>query len=233
MTSTTKSRREFLKSGGSAIGASWLAVNTPLILAACQSAQTKTETQAGYENLRPEEVVELGAVVEQIIPPDETPGATETGVVYFIDIALGGFMAGSASTLRAGLEELQKMATLVQGRNHRFSDLSFEQQTGVLKEAENTELFGTLHFLTMMMTLPWQHFCRTGQWNSSVRPAQKKSGVNRLKVERSRHTCSVPVEWVMIHLRQWLTGITVPMTYPTCLFAMDPVLSVQVGDNLP
>ena len=101
-------------------------------------------------------MVELGAVVEQIIPPDETPGATETGVVYFIDIALGGFMAGSASTLRAGLEELQKMATSVQGRNHRFSDLSFEQQTGVLKEAENTDFFGTLHFLTMigMFCLP-------------------------------------------------------------------------------
>lgn len=150
MTSTTKSRREFLKSSGSTIGASWLAVNTPLILAACQSAQTKTETQAGYENLRPEEAVELGAVVDQIIPPDETPGATETGVVYFIDVALGGFMAGSASTLRAGLEELQQKATSVRGRNHRFSDLSFEQQTVVLKEAENTEFFGTLHFLTMM-----------------------------------------------------------------------------------
>ena len=151
-----KTRREFLKSSGSTIGTSWLAVNTPLILAACQSAQTKTETQAGYENLRPEEAVELGAVVDQIIPPDETPGATETGVVYFIDVALGGFMAGSASTLRAGLEELQKMATLVQGRNHRFSDLSFEQQTGVLKEAENTDFFGTLHFLTMigMFCLP-------------------------------------------------------------------------------
>jgi len=150
MTSSTKSRRQFLKSSGSTIGASWLAVNTPLILAACQSAHTKIETQAGYENLSQEEAVELGAVVDQIIPPDEAPGATETGVVYFIDVALGGFMAGSASTLRAGLEELQQMAASVQARNHRFSDLSFEQQTVVLKEAENTEFFGTLHFLTMM-----------------------------------------------------------------------------------
>jgi len=150
MTSTTKSRREFLKSSGSTIGASWLAVNTPLILAACQSAQIKTETQAGYENLRPEEALELSAVVDQIIPPDETPGATETGVVYFIDVALGGFMAGSASTLRAGLEDLQQKATSAFGSSHRFSDLSFEQQTVVLKEAENTEFFGTLHFLTMM-----------------------------------------------------------------------------------
>jgi len=150
MTSTTKSRREFLKSSGSTIGASWLAVNTPLILAACQSAQIKTETQAGYENLRPKEALELGAVVDQIIPPDETPGATETGVVYFIDVALGGFMAGSASTLRTGLEDLQRKATSVQGGNHQFSDLSFAQQTVVLKEAENTEFFGTLHFLTMM-----------------------------------------------------------------------------------
>ena len=47
-------------------------------------------------------------------------------------------------------EELQQKATSVRGRNHRFSDLSFAQQTVVLKEAENTEFFGTLHFLTMM-----------------------------------------------------------------------------------
>ncbi len=32
------SRRKFLKSGGSALGASWLALNTTLILAACKKA---------------------------------------------------------------------------------------------------------------------------------------------------------------------------------------------------
>ena len=101
MNSPLRSRRVFLKSGGSAISAAWLAVNTPLILTACQSAQTKTETQASYENITAEEAVELGAVVDQIIPPDESPGATETGVVYFSDVALGGFMAGAAPATRA------------------------------------------------------------------------------------------------------------------------------------
>jgi gluconate 2-dehydrogenase gamma chain len=100
--------------------------------------------------MTPGEAVELGAVVDQIIPPDETPGATETGVVYFIDLALGGFMAGVAPTLRQGLEDLGQKAQSARAQGSRFSELSFEQQTAVLKEVEDSRFFGTLHFLTML-----------------------------------------------------------------------------------
>ena len=156
MTTPAKSRRDFFKTSGSALGVSWLAVNTPLILAACQTAQSKTAEQAGYENITPQEAVELAAVVDQIIPLDETPGASEIGVVYFIDVALGGFMAGAAPALRQGLEDLQQRAKSVRQQNHRFSELSFEQQTAVLTDVEDTAFFGRLHFLTMigMFCLP-------------------------------------------------------------------------------
>ena len=150
MLKSMKSRRGFLKSGGSAMGASWLALNTPLILLACQTAQANSVAKASYVNISAEDALELGAIVDQIIPADETPGATDTGVVYFIDAALGGFMSGTSETLKRGLEDLSGKAKLNGNQDGRFSELSFDQQTSVLKEVEGSQFFGTLHFLTMM-----------------------------------------------------------------------------------
>lgn len=144
------SRRDFIKASSSVMGSSWLVLNAPLILSACQSAQTNADIQADYVNISAEDALELGAVVDQIIPPDESPGATDTGVVYFIDAALGGFMAGSAGSLKQGLEGLAGRAK--SGGNHagRFSDLPFDRQTALVKEIEDTEFFDKLYFLTMM-----------------------------------------------------------------------------------
>jgi len=150
MTKMTNSRRDFLKSGGSAIGATWLVANTPLILAGCQTAQSRLQAQSTYDNITPGEATELAAVVDQIIPPDETPGATDTGVVYFIDVALGGFMSEAGPTLRQGLDDLQKRTSSTYQQNSLFSELPFEQQTAVLGEVEDTDFFGTLHFLTLL-----------------------------------------------------------------------------------
>jgi gluconate 2-dehydrogenase gamma chain len=150
MPKSMKSRRDFLKSGGSAMGASWLALNTPLILLACQTAQASSAAKASYVNISAADALELGAIVDQIIPADETPGASDTGVVYFIDDALGGFMSDTSETLKQGLEDLSGKAKLNGNQDGRFSELSFDQQTSVLKEVEDSQFFGTLHFLTMM-----------------------------------------------------------------------------------
>ena len=132
------------------MGVSWLALNTTLILTACKSAQTNSVTQADYSNLSAENAFELDAIVDQIIPPDETPGASDTGVVYFIDAALGGFMADAATTLDEGLADLANKAKSTGNQNSKFSDLSFEQQTVFIKEVEDSRFFGALHYLTML-----------------------------------------------------------------------------------
>jgi hypothetical protein len=156
MTTPKKSRRSFLKSGGTVFGASWVAINMPLILSAGELAEVNQQAGAAYENLSPGEAVELGAWVNQIIPPDDTPGAAEIGVVYFIDAALGGFMSNAAPTLRQGLEEFQQKIKLSFPQINRFSELSFAQQTEMLKSVEDTPLFGMLHFMTLcgMFCLP-------------------------------------------------------------------------------
>jgi gluconate 2-dehydrogenase gamma chain len=138
------------------MGASWLGINMPLILSASQAAIKNKEAGASFKNISIQESVELSALVDQIIPPDETPGASEIGVVYFIDVAFGGFMSNSAPMFRSGLEELQQKVQSAYPDIDRFSELSLEQQTEILKSAEDTPLFGMLHFLTLcgMFCLP-------------------------------------------------------------------------------
>jgi len=156
MTKPLKSRRDFLRSGGSIVSASWLAINMPLIVSAAQTAAENNEAGVGFENITVEESVELSALVNQIIPPDETPGASEAGVVYFIDLALGSFMSSAAPGLRQGLEELQQKTKSTHPEVNRFSELTPDQQTRMLKSVEDTPLFGMLYFMTLsgMFCLP-------------------------------------------------------------------------------
>ena len=156
MTIPRNSRRDFLKSGGSIVSASWLAINMPLIVSAAQTAAENNEAGVSFENITVEESVELSALVNQIIPPDETPGAAEVGVVYFIDVALGSFMSGKAPALRQGLKELQERTKSAYPKINRFSELAPDQQTEMLKSAEDTSLFEMLHVMTLsgMFCLP-------------------------------------------------------------------------------
>ncbi|MGA9575739.1 MAG: gluconate 2-dehydrogenase subunit 3 family protein [Lysobacterales bacterium] len=156
MTIPEHSRRNFLKSGGTVFGAAWLAINMPLIVSAGQAAAQSRQAGAAYKNLSADEAVELDAWVNQIIPPDESPGAAEIGVVYFIDAALGGFMSSAAPMYRQGFEEFQQQVNLAHPQIGRFSELSLEQQTEMLKTVEDTPLFAMLYFMTLcgMFCLP-------------------------------------------------------------------------------
>jgi gluconate 2-dehydrogenase gamma chain len=156
MTSEKKTRREFLASSGSVMGTSFLALNMPLILSACDQAQNNFKADAEYENITLEQAVELGAIADQIIPEDESPGATQTGVVYFMDAAFGGFMAGVLPRLKQGLDDIQQKVSSADARVERFSDLSFDQQTTLLRAEEDTSFFELIRFLTIcgMFCLP-------------------------------------------------------------------------------
>jgi gluconate 2-dehydrogenase gamma chain len=156
MALSKESRRAFLKSGGTIVGASWLAANMPLVLSAAQAAAENKQTGAGFKNITPLEAVEFAALADQIIPPDETPGASDIGVVYYIDEVLGGFMAGALPMLRQGLAELNLKAAAVDPATSLFSGLAFAQQTDLLKTVEDTPLFEAMMFMTMcgMFSLP-------------------------------------------------------------------------------
>lgn len=149
----TQSRRQFLKNTGSVVGGSWLSVNLPVVLAVAQAACSRKESGAAWLNISTTEAEGFAAIVDQIIPPDESPGASEAGVVYFIDEALGGFMQGAADMLREGLADLDRRAS-----GAGFASLAFDRQTAVLAQLEESPFFGTMLFLTQagMFAMP-QH----------------------------------------------------------------------------
>jgi gluconate 2-dehydrogenase gamma chain len=87
-------------------------------------------------------------VVDQIIPPDDLPGAVDTGVVYFIDQALGGFAADQAGLLQDGLADLDRRARAAVASSQDFAALGFEQQTAILQDIDTTPFFNQMIFLT-------------------------------------------------------------------------------------
>ncbi len=137
------SRREFLRDSGSLAGSSWLALQMPVMLAAGQVACSAKESRAAFRNLTPLEGREFSAIAAQIMPATDTPGATEVGVIYFIDEALGGFMAGAKGFLAQGLDEL------LSANNGSFAELPADRQISALRAIENGSFFQLLRLLTV------------------------------------------------------------------------------------
>ena len=141
------SRRQFLQS---AAGAAWLAAAWPAILTAVEQGHAARATGT-FKHLAADEAADFAAIAAQIIPSgDGLPGANEAGVVYFIDAALGGFMAGAAADLRKGLADLNHAAGV------RFATLPADRQVQALKGAEATPFFNFVRVLTIggMFALP-------------------------------------------------------------------------------
>ncbi len=143
MKKAASSRREFLRTSGAMLGGSWVSINTPLLLAVAQVACSRRDAGGEWVNLTATEAAGLAAIAEQIIPADASgPGAGDAGVIYFIDTALGGFMAGALPLLREGLDSLDARA------GGSFAELAFDRQTGLLGTVEATPFFQTMLTLT-------------------------------------------------------------------------------------
>lgn len=141
------SRRQFLES---AAGTAWLAAAWPAILTAAEQGRAARATGT-FKHLAADEAADFAAIAAQIIPSgDGLPGANEAGVVYFIDAAFDGFMAGAVADLRKGL------AGLNQAAGTRFATLPADRQIKALKDVEATPFFNAVRFLTIggMFALP-------------------------------------------------------------------------------
>lgn len=88
--------------------------------------------------LTEEEARLLIAITEQIIPADEDPGATDAGVVNFIDKQLAGFYADLQLAYQSGLAAFQESCRQITGKN--FEDLDWDNQTKILMELEANRL---------------------------------------------------------------------------------------------
>jgi gluconate 2-dehydrogenase gamma chain len=74
-------------------------------------------------------------ICEQIIPRDDAPGATDAGVIYYIDRQVSTVLSRCQQDYRLGLESFRK--TCLQCYKKDFEHLTFEQQTEALRLIES------------------------------------------------------------------------------------------------
>jgi len=156
MASKSISRRSFLKSTGVLAKGSFIVLTTPALLAACQRAEENlSSSEPTFKTLNNIESKELRAIAARIIPTDETPGAEEAGVIYFIDAVLSDDREDEYARVRLALREIQAMSAVKFDAAY-FSDMTAPQQDEVLTQMETTSFFATVRYLTIagMFSLP-------------------------------------------------------------------------------
>lgn len=144
-------RREFLGASTQLLGAGWLLLNLPLLASLSACARESARTSAPFTILTDAEAAAMRALAARILPTDETPGAEEAGVVYFVDLAVAGPFAGMLEIVRPGLAELDTWTERRGGA--RFADLSPEAQDEGIRAVQDTPFFTNARMLTVMGVL--------------------------------------------------------------------------------
>lgn len=152
MDSADLTRRHFVIRTAAGVGAAWLTANWSAILEASQHAQHSAQAAVPlkFEFFTPEQAAEVEAIVAQIIPTDDSPGAREARVIYFIDRALTTFDTGAKKEYTEGLPQLQAKLKEFFPAVAKFSAASSEQQIAVLKAIEKTSFFNAVRGHTVM-----------------------------------------------------------------------------------
>jgi gluconate 2-dehydrogenase gamma chain len=154
--SDSYSRREFVAAVGS-LGAVWLLADAAERgEAMAHAAHQVTQAQPTLTVLTREQAADLDAFVSRIIPADDTPGAREAGVVYFIDRGLSTWAKDQLPAFNEGLTKLSRDVGAKFRGQTRLSALTVAQQDEVLKSIERTPFFGQVRFATIagMFSLP-------------------------------------------------------------------------------
>jgi hypothetical protein len=145
------SRRRFLAGSATGVGAAWLELRWPAILAAAADAQQAASSgQAAFGFFTAEQAAEVEAVAAQIIPSGDKPGAKDAQAVYFIDKALNSFDRDKQKAYTQGLAVLQKKVSELFTGFSRFVDLNSQQQIQLLTATQHTEFFEQVRIHTIM-----------------------------------------------------------------------------------
>lgn len=149
MQKTKTTRRGFLRASAGVIGGGWLAANWPGIAAAAEAAASARDAGAEFSHLDPLDAADLEAMAALIIPDDDSPGAREAGVIYFMDTALGSIFAAQAAGLATGLADLNAKVVALDVGAKRFAGLDSARQIELLRREESSPFFGGVRFMTL------------------------------------------------------------------------------------
>ena len=158
MSGRERSRREFLVSSLTGVGAAWAVANYAGIEDAYAFVQqtARTGQPATFAFFTPAQAAEIEAAAAQIIPTDSTPGAREARVIVFIDRILSTFERDRQADYTKGLGELAARTKQAFPSASAFSSLTAPQQIQVLTAMEKTPFFNLLrtHTITGFFASP-------------------------------------------------------------------------------
>jgi gluconate 2-dehydrogenase gamma chain len=141
-------RRSFIRKSGVVMAGSWISMSLPAVMLTAAAAGKARAQGDEFKTLTTTEASELEAIAAQIVPSGETPGATEAGVIYFMDAALTGSQTDALKPIRAGLASL-RAESLNKFGIENFAGLDDAQKIELLTGIEETPFFATVRFLTL------------------------------------------------------------------------------------
>ncbi len=111
-----------------------------MLAAACWSEVLRAETQR-FAWFDAATAAEIEAIACQILPDDDTPGAKQAGVIYFIDGALAGYDQDQRELYTRGLAETQARRAAMFPGSSSIAGLANGQQIALLQAIEKTDFF--------------------------------------------------------------------------------------------
>jgi gluconate 2-dehydrogenase gamma chain len=114
-----------------------------------------------FAYLQPAAAADIEALASAIIPSDETPGAKEAGVIFFVDRALATFDQDKRGLYRDGLAAAQHRCRDLFPQSASIAGLSAAQRHELAASIEKTEFFEQLRTHTII------GFLATPEWGGN------------------------------------------------------------------
>jgi gluconate 2-dehydrogenase subunit 3-like protein len=158
MSDGSLSRRSALRGLGYVLGAGMVGLDWPAVARAAHDAHqmARSTTPATYTLLAAADAADVEALTSQIVPSDDTPGAREAGASFFIDRALGSFLAHWRDNFMEGLRGFQAVCHAWDPGAASFAKLPSNRQIEFLHTVDGTPFFDQARVLTLcgMFTSP-------------------------------------------------------------------------------
>jgi hypothetical protein len=154
------SRRSLLQAIAMTMGAAAFPSGWAAIADAAHDAHTAAQRTgaSSISFLTAGEAADIEGITAQIVPTDDTPGAREAGVVYFIDRALATFMSQIATDYRAQLAQFQAACRERHPGAASFAALTSAQQIAFLETVDRTPFFDMTRLLTCLGMFSLPHY---------------------------------------------------------------------------
>jgi gluconate 2-dehydrogenase gamma chain len=149
MNSSDISRRSVLQGLALSLGVAGIQWSELARAAHDAHAAAQSPASTTYKLLSAADAADVEALTSQIIPSDDTPGAREAGVSYFIDTVLGSILAHWRPSFEAGLREFQQACRARHPDAASFAALASAQQIEFLHTVDTTRFFDQARLLTL------------------------------------------------------------------------------------